>query len=224
MMNNPYRRLSVRHTTRMTYDQPVAHSTHQLRLLPMTDRRQRVLDYDLEISLPFNPIQFEDVFGNHVTKFDINQPYTELTITSRATVELINEDPFAFASVPIRPSFPLVWMPWQRLMLNPYLQPLELPETQLHELVAYGMSIVEQNNRDLMETLFALNLHLHSDFQYCPGSTNVFTTPFDFFVNKRGVCQDYANLFVCIARMLGIPARYVCGYIHTGNHGANRVG
>jgi transglutaminase-like putative cysteine protease len=222
--NYQNRRLSVRHTTTSTYHQPISHSSHRLHLRPLTDRRQAVLDHQLEISLPVQLLHFEDVFGNEVTRFDINEPYAELTITSRATVELIAEDPFAFASIPIRPAYPLVWMPWQRLMLNPYLQPVELPETQLQEIVAYGMSIVEQNNRDLMETLFAINLHLHNDYQYCPGATNVFTTPYDFFVNKRGVCQDFANLFVCIARMLGIPARYVCGYMHTGNNGQNRVG
>ena len=75
-----------------------------------------------------------------------------------------------------------------------------------------------------METLFAINLALHRDYVYSPGATNVFTTPFDFFVNKRGVCQDYANLFVCMARLLDIPARYVYGYIHTGNGGCNRIG
>src|SRR5438105_12613 len=42
------------------------------------------------------------------------------------------------------------------------------------------------------------------------------TTPYQVLVSKRGVCQDFANLFICMARLLGLPARYVCGYLHTG--------
>ncbi len=57
-----------------------------------------------------------------------------------------------------------------------------------------------------------------------PGSTNLTTTPYDVFVNRRGVCQDFANLFICMARLLGIPARYVRGYLYTGNVGASRAG
>ena len=56
-----------------------------------------------------------------------------------------------------------------------------------------------------------------------PGSTNVETTPFQVYVTRQGVCQDFANVFITLARLLGIPARYVCGYIFTGNTGENRA-
>jgi transglutaminase-like putative cysteine protease len=222
--NRRTRLLNVRHTTRYTYDKPVARSSHRLRLRPITDRKQTVLDYTLEVSSPTQPIEFEDVFGNNIVRFDITEPYTELTITSTSTVEVLDADPFAFASVPIRPSFPLVWMPWERVMLSPYLTPVELPDTQLQEITDYAMAFVEKNNRDLMETLFAMNLALFREYQYAPGSTDVLTTPYDVLVNRRGVCQDLANLFICMARLLGIPARYVCGYIYTGNAGPTRAG
>ena len=110
-------------------------------------------------------------------------------------------------------------------MLNPYLHAGELPDTQLKEIYDYAMTFVERNNRDLMETLFAINLALHRDYEYAPGTHE----PEHHGVrratlNRRGVCQDFANLFIAMARLLGIPARYVCGYIHTGNNGENRVG
>ena len=79
-------------------------------------------------------IEFEDVFGNSAARFEINEPYTQLSVTGRSTVELVNEDPFAFVThFRTRPMFPLVWMPWERLMLHPYLQLTELPETQLRK-------------------------------------------------------------------------------------------
>jgi transglutaminase-like putative cysteine protease len=85
------------------------------------------------------------------------------------------------------------------------------------------MSVVQRNNFDLMETLFAINLSLYHDFQYVPGCTTLDTTPYQVYVTRRGVCQDFANLFITMARLLGIPARYVCGYLYTGNTSRSRA-
>jgi transglutaminase-like putative cysteine protease len=220
----PKRRLRVRHATTYRYDKPVQKSAHLLKLRPIDDARQRVRSYQLQVTPEVPTVEFEDVFGNWATRFEVTAPYTELRIEAVSDVELLDVDPFAFARVPIRPTFPLAWMPWEQKMLQPYLTPQELPETQLRELYDYAMGFVEQNNRDLMETLFAINLALFREYQYTPGSTTLATSPFDVFCNKRGVCQDFANLFITMARLLGIPARYVCGYLFTGNAGASRAG
>ena len=53
--------------------------------------------------------------------------------------------------------------------------------------------------------------------------TNAATTAFDVLCNRAGVCQDFTNLFICMARLLGIPARYVWGYLYTGNVGEGRA-
>ena len=76
-----------------------------------------------------------------------------------------------------------------------------------------------RNKYDLLETLFDINLTMFREFTYVPMSTTNETTPFEVLKSKRGVCQDFANLVICMARMLNIPARYVCGYLYTGNTG-----
>ncbi|HEX7487653.1 MAG TPA: transglutaminase family protein, partial [Anaeromyxobacteraceae bacterium] len=114
-------------------------------------------------------------------------------------------------------------MPWQRHMLQPFLLPTELPETQLQELVEYAMSFVERNDQDLLETLLDVNDTIHKEYRYVKGSTTLATTPFDVYASRRGVCQDFTNLFICLARLLGVPARYVCGYIYTGPKDPNRA-
>jgi len=210
------RRLRIRHCTRYSYDRPVTRSVHQLHLRPIDDWKQKVISYHLEISPAVSVIEYEDVFGNWATRFSVNEPYSKLTISAESEVEVLDVDPFAFARLPIRPSFPLVWMPWERTMLAPYLSPEELPVTQLQEIYQYAMSFVERNGHDLMETLFAINLSFLHDFEYTPGTTNLETSAFDVYQQGAGVCQDFANLFICMARLLGIPARYVCGYIYTG--------
>jgi transglutaminase-like putative cysteine protease len=218
-MSSPaHRLLHVRHVTRYRYDAPVARSIHRLHLRPITDWRQRVLSHTLRIEPEAPLIEYEDVFGNWSSRFEIDQPYTELKITADSIVEVADTDPFAFAKLPIRPaSYPLVWMPWERTMLAPYLTPVELPDTQLQELTDYAMDFVRRNKFDLMETLFAINLSLFHDYAYIQGCTDLETTAFQVYLTRRGVCQDFTNLFITIARLLGIPARYVCGYLYTGN-------
>jgi transglutaminase-like putative cysteine protease len=223
------RHLAVKHITHYRYDQPILRSKHCVHLRPIDDVHQSVESHRLSIDPNVPIVEFEDVFGNWASRFEITQPYRELNVAAESTITLSGLDPFAFANGPmIRPSFPLVWMPWEYMMLSPYLAPVELPETQLRELYDYAMSFVEQNNNDLMETLFAINLTLFREYKYVPDCTRLETTPYEVFASKKGVCQDFANLFICMARLLGIPARYVCGYVYTGNagsaiHGTNHI-
>jgi transglutaminase-like putative cysteine protease len=118
---------------------------------------------------------------------------------------------------------PLVWMPGQRQIMAPYLLPPELPETELRELIDFAMGFVKRHDGDLAATLVDLNETIHRDFTYAPGATHVGTTPFEFYEARRGVCQDFANLLICLARLLNIPARYRVGYILTGARHANRL-
>src|SRR5438874_4030609 len=197
-------RLRVRHTTRYSYDRSIARSTHRVHLRPMDDWKQTVVAYQLKVSQRVQEIEYEDVFGNWATRFEINKPYKQLTITAESVVEVLDVHPFSLAKLPIRPSFPLVWMPWERTMLAPYLTPEELPDTQLKELYDYAMSFVKRNRGDLMETLFDINLTLYRQYEYVPGSTTLDTSPFEVMQQRQGVCQDFASLFITLARLLGI--------------------
>jgi transglutaminase-like putative cysteine protease len=221
----PIHRVHVRHVTRYQYDQPVERSEHWLHLRPVDDYRQRVLESTIHVSPEVEQVEYEDVFGNRAVRFVAYGPYNELNIEATSLVDVIGIDPFEFQRKPInRSSFPIAWMPWETAMLAPYLRAEELPPTQLRELYEYAMSFVRPNNGDVMETLFAINLELFRSYKYIRGTTTVATSAFDVLCNKRGVCQDFANLFICMARLLGIPARYVCGYLFTGNNGATRSG
>lgn len=215
-----FRTYEVTHETVYRYDSPVETSTHTVRLQPVRDLTQDVLEYKLEISPPGQSFSYEDVFGNHVLSFQINQPYTELWLRMQAKVTTYHEETHsALRSTHI----PLVWMPWQRQMMNPYLLPPELPETELRELSGFAMSFAARREYDLLETLIDLNETLHRDFKYLPGVTKLETSAFEVYTERRGVCQDFANLFICLARLLGVPARYRVGYIHTGSTYHNQI-
>ncbi|MEZ4361931.1 MAG: class II glutamine amidotransferase [Kofleriaceae bacterium] len=215
--------LSVIHDTTYRYDQPVTHSLHTYRLRPCHDLGQQVLSHRLEISVNGDRRDYEDVFGNAATRVELTSPYQELRITSRSIVALAPPRTSALMAVVRRNTFPLVWMPWQRQMMTPYLLPVELPETQLTELSEFAMQFAARQDDDLMRTAMDINQTIHRDFSYVSGSTTLETTPFEVYSGRRGVCQDFANLLICLARLLGIPARYRVGYIFTGAGYENRA-
>ena len=212
--------LRVTHDTIYGYDKPVQRSSHQFRLRPVIDAHQEVLAHRLDITPCHARRGFEDVFGNWTTNAELEQPYTELKLSMTSRVRI--RAPRPLSSPTRRTSIPLVWMPWQRQMMTPYLLPVELPESQLRELSDYGMSFVERQDYNLVATLTDLNATIKRDFAYVTGSTNLETTPYEVFKKKRGVCQDFANLFICIARLLAVPARYRVGYIYTGGNYDNK--
>ena len=217
------RRFSVKHRTAYKYAERVERSSHLLRLSPMHDRLQTLLHHELTVSVAGQRRDYEDVFGNRVRRIVLETPFNELVIEARSEVELLDTDPLSFRPLHARGAIPIVWMPWQRQVLQPYLLPPELPESELGELTEYAMTFVQRNNYDLLETLLDLNASIHEEYEYKQGATNVFTTPFDVYANRRGVCQDFTNLFICLARLLSVPARYVCGYIWTGPKAANQA-
>lgn len=209
--------LSLAHETRYRYDAQVERSSHRLRLRPTHDGRQEVLAQYLTITPECLRRDFDDVFGNATALLEIETPYTELYVVNRAVVRVHAFDEDALKSPARRSMLPLAWMPWQRQMMLPYLLPMELPETQLQELYEYAMSFVHRQDFDLVQSMLDINATIYRDFQYVSGSTNLETTPFDVYVNRRGVCQDFANLFICLARLLSVPARYRVGYLYTGS-------
>lgn len=213
----------VQHNTTYTYEKAVERSMHMLRLTPMHDRLQQVLEHSLTVSVDGQQREYEDVHGNRVRRLMLEKPFTELKIESYSKVRLFDTDPLDFRPLRSRSTIPLVWMPWHRQILAPHLLPQELPESELQELVEYAMSFVERNNYDLVDTLLDMNMSIFREYKYTPGATLLSTTPFQVYVDRKGVCQDFANLFICLARLLGVPARYVCGYIYTGPKNSNQL-
>lgn len=218
-----YRLYDIVHSTEYVYENEVEHSTHIFRLMPVEDSAQEVLNATLSLSSEGDSMRFDDVFGNQTINYSIMRPYKSLTVSCRSLVKIYGQAPDDFSHERRQSFLPLSMMPWQNLMMEPYLRPPELPETQLQELLVYAMSFAERNARHLMDTLNDINLTIYRDFRYVPGATTVKSTPFDVYAMREGVCQDFANLFICLARLLGVPARYRVGYIFTGANYENKI-
>jgi len=218
-----YRSYDIAHLTEYNYSVPVEHSTHTFRLKPVEDEIQEVVQSTLELSVDGELLQFEDVFANHSIHYDITHAYTKLLVKIKSRVKVYSCSPDDHTPAMRRSQIPLVWMPWQRQMMLPYLLPPELPETQLRQLTDFAMSFVERNDAHLIDSLMDMNKKIHEDFSYVPGITFLETTAFDVFSIRKGVCQDFANLFICLCRLLNLPARYRVGYIYTGGDYENKL-
>ena len=218
-----YRTFDVTHVTSYEYEQIVEHSTHRFRLQPIEDQLQEVVLSSLKVSTGGEEIRYEDVFGNQSVHYSINVPYAQLSIESKSRVKVFACPPDDHSLSRRQTTIPLVWMPWQRQMMMAYLLPPELPETQLVELTDYAMSFVERNDYSLHHTLEDINQSIYNDYKYVQGTTSLNTTPFEVYTARKGVCQDFANLFICLARLLNIPARYRTGYIYTGANYENKL-
>ena len=218
-----YKYYDISHLTEYNYSEPVEHSSHTFRLQPVEDAIQEVAQATLEISVDGEMLPFEDVFANHSIFYDITKSYPRLTIKMKSQVKVYACPPDDHNPVMRRSQIPLVWMPWQRQMMLPYLLPPELPETQLRQMTDYAMSFVKRNDTHLIDSLMDINKKIYEDFSYVPGITFLETTAFDVFSIRKGVCQDFANLFICLCRLLNIPARYRVGYIYTGGDYENKI-
>ncbi|HQR29820.1 MAG TPA: class II glutamine amidotransferase [Anaeromyxobacteraceae bacterium] len=216
------RRYRVTHRTTYRYEKAIERSSHVFKLAPAEDRLQRVRAHEIRVSVDGPHRDYEDVFGNRARRMEVETPYTEMTITAASEVDVLDVDPLAYRPLRQRVQIPVTWMPWHQQVLQPFLLPPELAESELQELSEYAMSFAVRNDFDLIDTLLDLNQSIFREYKYTPGATTVFTTPFEVYVNRRGVCQDFTNLFMCLARLLGLPARYVCGYLWTGPRNPNQ--
>jgi transglutaminase-like putative cysteine protease/predicted glutamine amidotransferase len=211
------------HETSYQYSEPILRSQHILRMCPMTDARQSLIDWKLECYPLGLQVDYDDVFGNRVRRIDYSEPFTEM-LTRLTTVVRVEQDVNEALHTPSRRNnLPLNWMPWQRQVMMAYLMPTEMPEPQLSEMYEFARSIMVRNNSDLVETLLDINRIIYNDFDYVPGSTNVDTSAYEVFCTRKGVCQDFANIMIIMARLLGVPARYRMGYIFTNADYKNQI-
>jgi transglutaminase-like putative cysteine protease len=193
-------KLEIVHMTRYRYAGPIAETVMEVRLQPMDGNGQSCTDFELNISSGIKPRTYRDGYGNNVHYFNLVRPHTRLSITSRSVVETglkpdgdpgedLVHDFLRFRS-------PVKDVPGVRELAERH--PISDPESG---------PAVEQ-------ALDELTLTISREFTYDRAVTNVYTAVDDVLELRAGVCQDFAHLFIAVARAMGVPARYVSGYIH----------
>ncbi|UVL60261.1 transglutaminase family protein [Pseudomonas sp. B21-032] len=185
-------RLTISHETAYHYEDQVRASIQYLRLTPHDSERQQVLSWQLDLPRPVRAQL--DPFGNILHVLSLEEPHSDLVIGARGLVD-IDESREAEHEL----QSPLPFLRFTRL-------------TEADEALRAFASQQCRKRRDrsaLIELMNALNQRM----AYRPGSTAVDTSAAQAFAGGAGVCQDHTHAFLACARSLGIPARYVSGYL-----------
>jgi transglutaminase-like putative cysteine protease len=189
--------LTIRHTTHYRYDAPGISAVQRLRLTPPNNRAQRVLEWRIEAPGIEAAPSYVDGFGNIVHLIATEIAGDAVTIIAAGTVETTNCG--GVAGIGPEVASPKVF----------------LRETALTRPGAAIERFAARLRRDDdITTLHNVLGAIAERIEYDTDATRAGTTAAHAFADGRGVCQDHAHIFIAVARTLGIPARYVTGYMH----------
>ncbi|GAC1354644.1 MAG: transglutaminase family protein [Herpetosiphon sp.] len=211
---------SVRHTTRFRYSMPIRESVMEVHMQPRRDGEQHCLSFELSTTPKARITATRDYLGNIVHHFDIPGEHTELTITAQSTVSIVPRT--------LPPSLAAnTWAELDALVADGDFTEALMPSHFARPsalLVALGDEMGVRRRDDPLRLLRELNSRLHATLTYLPHSTRVDSQIDDALKLRSGVCQDYAHIMIALVRGLGIPCRYVSGYLYRTIAGADRVG
>lgn len=210
-------RYHVLHETRYTYAHPVSLSRQLLHLTPRETPGQHTLDHHITV----NPVPAErgtrrDYFGNLLEHFAVGSAHEELVVVAESTIEVTGRDE---AGPPVSPAWEFVRDRLHQVGPAPLLEPSQYlyasPHVEPMAALARYARLDFHRGRPLFESASALMQRIHRDFEFDPEATTVSTPLETLLREKRGVCQDFAHLMIGSLRSLGLPARYVSGYLLT---------
>jgi transglutaminase-like putative cysteine protease len=207
----------VTHRTLYEYSYPVTVSHHAARLKPLPRPGQELLGFVLQVLPEPGEVRTRnDFFGNEVAYFSLAHPHKRLEVIARSHVRVKLTEMPALALSPAweqvvgifsDPISPQVIDPYQFSFPSPLVRPTP-------EIAEFARPCFEPG-RPLLEAVEALNAMIHREFKFDPKATTVATPLEEVFENRAGVCQDFAHVGIACLRSLGLPARYVSGYIRT---------
>ncbi|MDT5095453.1 MAG: hypothetical protein QOH60_4816 [Mycobacterium sp.] len=199
-------RLRVVHSTGYAYKSPAVSSFNEARLTPRSDNRQNVILSRVETVPATRSYRYIDYWGTAVTAFDLHAPHTELEVTGSSVVE---------TEKPERPDTKASWDELASEVVvdqfDEVLNPTHYTE-ESKRLRRVGEKIAKYH--DPQAAVIAASEWVKSELDYVAGTTGVHTSALDALREGKGVCQDFAHLTLTLLRAMGIPSRYVSGYLH----------
>lgn len=201
-------RMRIEHATGFAYQGDVVASYNEARVLPTSTETQFVLSSQLEIEPSTSVNYYTDYFGTRVAAFDVLAGHRALDITARSLVEVRPRPLEVFA------------LGWERLA-SESLQSIATVEmlgqsqrtAPPAEVADLARSIAAQHDEP-GHAAIAIATAIGDAVEYMPGTTGVHSTAADSWAQRKGVCQDITHVTLGALRAVGIPARYVSGYLH----------
>jgi len=208
-------RLQVVHETVYDYAPPVKTAQHMAHLKPVDDARQRLLQHRLLVEPePARRSEARDVYGNTRAFFSLQGTHARLKVVAQSVVETAAD------------AAPAQSMPWEavrermRYHRHAHYDPatefaFASPYVPRHEeFAAYARSSFAPG-RPVLEAAQDLMHRIHVEFAYESQATDASTPALEALALRKGVCQDFAHVMLGCLRSLGLPARYVSGYLLT---------
>jgi transglutaminase-like putative cysteine protease len=199
-------RLRVVHSTGYAYKSPVTASYNEARLTPRSDSRQNVILNRVETVPATRSYRYVDYWGTAVTAFDLHAPHTELEVTASSVVETDKGE---------QPKEKVSWEDLQSAgvldRFDEYLTATEYTPSS-RRIARVGQRIAKYH--EPREAVVEAANWVHTELAYVPGTTGVHSSGLDAHREGKGVCQDFAHLTLILLRSMGIPSRYVSGYLH----------
>ena len=201
--------LELRYVTRFVYPSEVWDSHNALRARPVDDEFQSVSDYHVRVEPSARIFTYTDSWGTEVNTFSITAPHDELLVEATAVVDT-KERPAppdipaaGFADSSFRES---CW-----LFLQPSAHVAWTPE------IRSAATAITDGVDDARTRVDAIVGFVHDRLEYRPGTTEVGTQVTEIWDGEGGVCQDFSHLTIGLLRSVGIPARYVSGYLYAAD-------
>lgn len=203
--------LRVLHRTRYVYSSPVTDSFNEVRLRPATDDPKRLLFHLLKVHPPCRMRHRRDGFRNYVQWFELPGPQSELVIEATSHVRTTSQYSHGHPR----------GIGWDALgsgehtdIIRPFLTSSKYITVDQH---IWRVAVDAVPDRPgVFETAEAIMAFIHANWTYAPNTTSATTHMSALIEDRRGVCQDFAHLMIGMCRALGIPARYVSGYLYDG--------
>ena len=207
------------HITKYQYNWPIKESINEIRLFPHNFENQDVLQYELHITNNPDVEISKDYYGNRVGNFNNLEAHSEMTIESRMSVRVNH-------SLKI-PEIDLTTVADLEIekQKNVLLLRLSYPETiQKQNKINAILKKIDCSDKPVIEIAQRCNQYIYENFTYTKGITNIETTVDEILAMKKGVCQDFAHVLLQLLRTVGIPSRYVSGYICPNESGLRGEG
>ncbi|RYG46232.1 transglutaminase family protein [bacterium] len=209
--------LRVRHRTEYRYAGNVLESHNELRLEPQSDSLQKLLDFKISVE-PEARVWSHARSGGNVHHFTLREPHDRMAVTAESLVRTTLENPYEGLNL-IVPDWE-VYEGETALREQPdFLTASRFIDPAVARELAEG---IRQDQPTVGRFVGELNHRIHGWLSYDPDATHVHSTVSEVLAGRAGVCQDFAHVAIACCRAVGVPARYVSGYLYTGDDGSMR--
>lgn len=223
-------KISVKHTTCHEYERAVSFGDHSLFLRPLDSHRRRVLDFSVKTTPRATQRWVRDAYGNIVLICNFGlETFKTLCFETEIRVEVDDDNPYDFILEPHAVAYPLNYTDYEKQSLMPFFGSAAKPGEL--RVLDWFYSAVEQplQHASVVKFLSDLNGAVRRDISYVTRHEEGIQDPDTTLQTRSGSCRDMAVLFMSVVRQLGIPARFVSGYLYdppldeNGGHTYNRA-